>query len=92
MRSVAVAVVASLALSGSAFAAPVSDPFVDVIVVMKSQAAPTIATPDRRERIRQLEKALRDHAAATQRGARDLLAVRRKQGRVTSFGGVKVLT
>ncbi|MEU4291678.1 S8 family serine peptidase [Kribbella sp. NPDC026596] len=84
MRSVAVAVVASLALSGSAFAAPVSDPFVDVIVVMKSQAAPTIATPDRRERIRQLEKALRDHANTTQRGARDLLAVRQKQGRVTS--------
>ena len=51
---------------------------------MKSQVAPTVVTPDRRERIRQLEKALRDHADATQRGARDLLAVRRKQGRVTS--------
>ncbi|HET6987325.1 MAG TPA: hypothetical protein VFI00_11950, partial [Kribbella sp.] len=84
MRSLAVAVVASLALSGQAFAAPVADPFVDVVVVMKSQVAPKVATPDRRERIRQLEKALRDHADATQRGARDLLAVRRKQGRVTS--------
>jgi len=76
--------VASLALSGTAFAAPVSDPFVDVIVVMKSQTAPTVATPDRRERLRQLEKGLRSHADATQRGARDLLAVRRKQGLVTS--------
>jgi subtilisin family serine protease len=73
-----------LALSGTAFAAPVSDPFVDVIVVMKSQAAPTVVTPDRRERLRQLEKALRDHADATQGGARDLLAVRRNQGLVTS--------
>jgi subtilisin family serine protease len=83
MRSLAVAVVASLALPGTA-QAQVSDPFVDVIVVMKSQAAPTVVTPDRRERLRQLEKALRDHADATQRGVRDLLAVRRKQGRVTS--------
>ncbi|WP_432876921.1 S8 family serine peptidase [Kribbella sp. CA-245084] len=85
MKSLALTVVASLALSGSAFAAPVPDPFVDVIVVMKSQAAPTVSTPDRRERLRQLEKALRDHADATQRGARDLLAVRRKQGLVTSL-------
>jgi subtilisin family serine protease len=84
MRSLAVVVVASLALSGQSLAAPAADPFVDVIVVMKSQAAPTVVTPDRRERIRQLEKALRDHADATQRGARELLAVRRKQGRVTS--------
>ena len=84
MRSLAVVVVASLALSGQAFAAPVADPFVDVVVVMKSQVVPTVVTPDRRERIRQLEKALRDHADTTQRGARELLAVRRKQGRVTS--------
>ena len=84
MRSFAVVVVASLALSGQYLAAPAADPFVDVIVVMKSQVAPTVVTPDRRERIRRLEKALRDHADATQRGARDLLAVRRKQGRVTS--------
>ncbi|WP_405072085.1 S8 family serine peptidase [Kribbella sp. NBC_01510] len=84
MRSRAVVVIASIALSGQSLAAPAADPFVDVIVVMKSQVAPTVVTPDRRERIRQLEKALRDHADATQRGARDLLAVRRKQGRVTS--------
>ncbi|MGY4769918.1 S8 family serine peptidase (plasmid) [Kribbella sp. CWNU-51] len=85
MRSFAVGLVASLALSGQSLAVPAADPFVDVIVVMKSQMAPTVVTPDRRERIRQLEKALRDHADATQRGARDLLAVRRKQGRVTSI-------
>ena len=84
MRSFAVGVVASLALSGQSLAVPAADPFVDVVVVMKSQVAPRIATPDRGERIRQLEKALRDHADATQRGARELLAVRRKEGRVTS--------
>lgn len=84
MKSLVIAVVAALTVSGTAVAAPVPDPFVDVIVVLKSQAAPTVSTPDRRERLRQLEKALRAHADATQRGARDLLAVRRKQGLVTS--------
>ncbi|MEV4262546.1 S8 family serine peptidase [Kribbella sp. NPDC049584] len=77
MRSLVAAVAASIGLSGTTLAAPAPDPFVDVIVVMKSQAAPTITTPDRRERLRQLEKALRDHADATQRGARALLATRK---------------
>ncbi|MGW6278600.1 S8 family serine peptidase [Kribbella sp. NPDC055071] len=85
MRSLAVVVIASLGLSGQALAGPAADPFVDVVVVMKSQDAPTVATPNRGERLRQLEKVLRDHADATQAGARQLLAVRRKQGRVTSI-------
>ncbi|MFF0268202.1 S8 family serine peptidase [Kribbella sp. NPDC004536] len=83
MKSVVMAAVSSLVLTGAAV--PTPDPFVDVIVVMKAQqAAPTIAAPNRRDRLRLLEQALRNHADTTQRGARDLLAVRRKQGRVTS--------
>ncbi|MFD3402044.1 S8 family serine peptidase [Kribbella sp. NPDC058693] len=78
MRSLAFGVVVALVVPGSAVAAPPADPFVDVIVVLKSQVTPAAATPGR------LEKALRDHADATQRGARELLAVRRKQGLVTS--------
>src|SRR4051812_45463764 len=77
MRSLAAAVAASIGLSGTTLTTPAPDPFVDVIVVMKSQATPTITAPDRRERLRQLEKALRDHADATQRGARALLATRK---------------
>ncbi|MEU4191729.1 S8 family serine peptidase [Kribbella sp. NPDC026611] len=84
MRSVAIALLTSLALPGSSIGAPTPDPFVDVIVVMKSQTAPQVATPDRRERLRRVEKVLRDHADLTQRGARDLLAARLREGRVMS--------
>src|SRR5690349_8311627 len=85
MKSGVVAAVASLALSGTAVAAPAPDPFVDVVVVMKAQLTPDITTPHRRERLRQLEQALRKHADTSQRGARDLLGIRRKEGRVTSI-------
>ncbi|MGW6194600.1 S8 family serine peptidase [Kribbella sp. NPDC055110] len=84
MKSVVVATVASLTLSGPVITAPAPDPFVDVVVVMKAQLNPTVTAPTRRDRLRQLEQALRKHADATQLGTRDLLAVRRKEGRVTS--------
>ncbi|TCN44294.1 subtilase family protein [Kribbella orskensis] len=84
-RPLVIAMVTALGLSGTAWAAPQPDPFVDVIVVMKSQVVPgPVVSPDRRERLRSLEKTLRDHATRTQPGVRDLLAVRRGQGRVTS--------
>jgi hypothetical protein len=95
-KLIVIAVVAALGLSGPAWAAPLSappsDPFVDVIVVLKSQAVPAPpSSTDRRERIRQLEKVLRDHASLTQRGTRDLLTVRRAQGRVTSVAPLWII-
>jgi len=84
-KALVIAMITAIGLQGSAWAAPSSDPFVDVIVVLKAQAVPgPAASPDRRERLRRLEKILREHADSTQRSTRGLLDVRRKQGKVSS--------
>src|SRR5262245_824649 len=68
---------------GGTSAGAVSDPQVNAIVVLRSQAdTGGITAPTRAQRLRLVEKALRDHAASTQRGALDLLAHRHEQGRV----------
>ncbi len=68
---------------GSSSATAVTDPQVDAIVVLRSQADPAgITAPTRAQRLRLVEKALRDLAATTQRGALDLLTRRRKEGLV----------
>ena len=85
MRRTVALLAATIVVSalGSTSAQAVPDPQVDAIVVLRSQAdTGRITAPTRAQRLRLVEKALRDHAASTQRGALDVLAHRRKQGRV----------
>jgi subtilisin family serine protease len=70
-----------LALLGAGLVAPVAasarPAFVDVVVVLKSQAnVAAVQAPTRAARLAGVERALRDHAARTQQGVLDLLAQR----------------
>jgi len=98
MRRFVVMVAAGLAMASTsptltAAGASQAEPTVDVIVVLRSHAdLSQIAAPSRREHLRLIEKALRDHAVSTQRGALDLLAGRGSAvSSVTSLWGINAL-
>jgi subtilisin family serine protease len=70
-----------LALAGAGLVAPVAasarPAFVDVVVVLKSQAnVAAVQAPTRAARVAGVERALRDHAARTQQGVLEFLAQR----------------